>query len=135
SRRRSAPVIGSPPRRGLGAARAASAAASRAAAGRSRRGGTPQSCHGATTLITRVAYGEPTSYLALEAGARVIGSDGADVGRVEHVLADPDSDIFDGLVIDIRPGPGGMHFVDAEHVAELYERAAVLNLTAAQVEQ
>ena len=80
-------------------------------------------------------YGEPISYLALEAGARAVSSDGVDVGKVEHVLADPDSDIFDGLVIDIKPGPGGMRFVDAEQVAELYERAAALNVTAAEVEQ
>ena len=49
--------------------------------------------------------GDPTSYLELEAGTRVYGSDGGEIGAVEHVLADADADIFDGLVIDTRVGP------------------------------
>ena len=79
-------------------------------------------------------YGNPTSYLALEQGTDVISSDGDRVGRVEHVLADPDSDIFDGLVIDVESGPGGLHFVDSEQVDELYERGCVLNVPAADIE-
>jgi hypothetical protein len=82
-----------------------------------------------------VDYGEPVSYLTLEPGADVVSSDDERVGKVEHVLADPDADIFDGLVIDIRSGPGGLHFADAEQVDEIYERAVVLKLPAAEVEQ
>jgi hypothetical protein len=74
------------------------------------------------------------SYLAFEPGADVVSSDGAVVGKVEHVLAVPDDDIFDGLVIDTRTGPGGLRFVDAEQVDELYERAAVLEIPAAQID-
>jgi hypothetical protein len=54
-----------------------------------------------------VDYGNPISYLVLNAGADVISSDGKLVGKLEHVLADPESDVFDGLVIDIHLGPGG----------------------------
>jgi hypothetical protein len=82
-----------------------------------------------------VEYGEPLSYLALEPGADVVASDGEAVGKVEHVLADPDVDIFDGLVIDIETGPGGLHFVDAEQVDEIYERAVVLKLPSSEVER
>ena len=49
------------------------------------------------------------------------------------MLAVPDDDIFDGLVIDTRAGPGGRRFVDAEQVDELYERAAVLKIPAAEI--
>jgi hypothetical protein len=42
------------------------------------------------------------------------------------VLADAESDIFDGLIVDTREGD---RFVDAPNVAELYERAVVLGLS------
>lgn len=79
-------------------------------------------------------HGEPISYLALEAGVPVFASDGGEVGKVEHVLADEDNDIFDGLVIDVKPGPGGMCFADAEQVDEIYERGVVLKLTSTDAE-
>jgi hypothetical protein len=56
------------------------------------------------------------SYLTLEPGTPVFSSDGAEIGRVEHVLADPEVDIFDGLVVKVHDG-GGHRFVDAPHVA------------------
>ena len=46
--------------------------------------------------------GAPMSYLTLEEGTPVLASDGTEVGRVEHVLADADADIFDGLVVHTR---------------------------------
>jgi hypothetical protein len=82
-----------------------------------------------------VEYGSPVSYLTLEAGTDVVGSDGEVVGKVEHVLADTENDIFDGLVIDVQLGPGGLRFVDSEQVEELYERAAVLSIPGPEVEQ
>ena len=47
----------------------------------------------------------PASYLTLERGADVISADGERVGTVEHVLRDESTDIFDGIVIDVRTGP------------------------------
>lgn len=79
--------------------------------------------------------GSPISYLALEPGTEVMSSDGEPVGKVQHVLADEDSDIFDGLVIDTQRGPGGLHFADAEQVAEIYEKAVVLTLKQSEIEQ
>ena len=78
--------------------------------------------------------GEPISYLSLQAGTEVVSSDEDVVGKVEHVLADPESDIFDGLVIDVQLGPGGLHFVDAEQVSEICERGVVLGMGSDQVE-
>jgi hypothetical protein len=75
--------------------------------------------------------GDPISYLTLEDGTPVLGADGEEVGKVEHVLADADADLFDGLVIDMRAGPGGFRFADAAQVAEIHERAVTLTVDAA----
>jgi hypothetical protein len=61
--------------------------------------------------------GAPMSYLTLEPGTPVFARDGSEVGRVEHVLADPEVDIFDGLVVDARGG--GHRFVDAPLVERI----------------
>jgi hypothetical protein len=74
--------------------------------------------------------GAPASYLTLEGGAAVLARDGDRIGRVEHVLADPDADIFDGIVLDTSVLPGGHRFVDASQVDEVYERGVMLTLDA-----
>jgi sporulation protein YlmC with PRC-barrel domain len=78
---------------------------------------------------------EPGSYLTLEPGADVLSTDGERVGAVQHVLVDEESGIFDGLVVDVRTGPGGLHFVDAPQVAEIREHDVVLTISAAEVER
>jgi hypothetical protein len=78
--------------------------------------------------------GAPSSYLALSEGTAVYASDGAKLGEVEHVLADADADIFDGLVIDRSVLPGGHRFADATQVDEIYERGVVLTVDAAAAE-
>lgn len=72
--------------------------------------------------------GQPSSYLALKPGPPVYSSDGEEVGKVEHVLADAEEDIFDGLVLDTSVLPGGHRFVDAAQVDEIYERGVVLKI-------
>lgn len=79
--------------------------------------------------------GDSTSYLQLRAGIPVFTADGNEIGAVEHVLADPDADIFDGIVIDVSAGPGGHRFADAPEVAALYERGVVLTLDATAAER
>lgn len=76
--------------------------------------------------------GDPTSYLQLEPGVPVWSADGEHLGTVEHVLADEEVDIFDGLVID---AVDGFRFADAEHVDRLHEGGAVLRLDAAAAEE
>jgi PRC-barrel domain len=75
--------------------------------------------------------GAPSSYLALADGVSVYSSDGEELGKVEHLLADPDEDIFDGFVIDTSVLPGGHRFVDAPEVEAIFERGVVLKLDAA----
>jgi hypothetical protein len=72
--------------------------------------------------------GAAIAYLVLEPGADVYDTSGERVGAVEHVLADADVDIFDGIVIDTRVGPGGLRFADAGQIDALYERGVVLNV-------
>src|SRR3954452_18417497 len=79
--------------------------------------------------------GAPASYLTLNEGTPVFSSDGGRIGVVEHVLADANVDVFDGLVIDCRLGPGGHRFVDAPEVAEIYEQGVELTLNARDCER
>jgi hypothetical protein len=80
--------------------------------------------------------GAPRSYLTLEPGPPVYGSDGEQIGVVEHVLAVPDEDIFDGIVIKIHAGllKDRRLFADAPLVDEIYERGVVLTVPAAGAE-
>lgn len=78
--------------------------------------------------------GQPSSYISLEEGVPVYSSDGESLGKVEHVLADPEVDVFDGIVIDTSVLPGGHRFVDAPEVEEIYERGVVLKIAAAAAE-
>jgi uncharacterized protein YrrD len=78
--------------------------------------------------------GPPGSYMTLSAGTPVYSSDGRELGQVEHVLAEPDKDIFDGIVIDTSVLPGGNRFVDAPEVDAIHERGVVLAVDAAGAE-
>jgi uncharacterized protein YrrD len=75
--------------------------------------------------------GAPGSYMTLAEGVPVYSSDGRRLGAVEHVLAEPDKDIFDGIVIDV----GGHRFVDAPEVDRIHEKGVVLTLDAASAER
>lgn len=79
--------------------------------------------------------GPPISYLALEPGAPVFSSDGKSLGDVEHVLADADADIFDGIVLDASVLPGGQRFADASQIDAIHERGVVLTVDAAEAER
>jgi hypothetical protein len=76
------------------------------------------------------AAGEPISYLALEEGTEVLSSDGEPIGKVAHVLADADDDIFDAIEVDATSLPGGHVFADAEQVGEIHTDAVTLKLDA-----
>jgi uncharacterized protein YrrD len=78
--------------------------------------------------------GEPSSYLNLGKGAECYTCDGEKVGVVEHVLAAPDEDIFDGIVLDTSVLPGGHRFVDADQVEEIFERGVLLKIDSAAAE-
>lgn len=74
--------------------------------------------------------GQLSSYLALQERLPAYSSDGKELGKVEHVLADPDLDVFDGIVLDKSVLPGGHRFVDASQVEEIYQRGVVLTVDA-----
>src|SRR5260221_6469924 len=79
--------------------------------------------------------GEPSSYLSLGKGAECYSCDGVKVGTGEHVLAVPEDDIFDGIVLDTSVLPGGHRFVDAEQVEEIFDRGVLLKIDRAAAEK
>ena len=78
--------------------------------------------------------GAPISYLTLEEGTPVYASDRREVGKVAHVLADPNADLFDGVVLRAGGLPPAHRFVDAGLVAEIHERGVVLGIDSEAVE-
>ena len=79
--------------------------------------------------------GQPGSYLTLQAGVPVYTSDGEELGKVEHVLAEEDADVFDGIVIDTSGASGGHRFVDAPDVDRIHEHGVVLSLAASEADR
>src|SRR5262249_29082457 len=57
-----------------------------------------------------------------------------DLGKVAHVLAAPDQDIFEGLVLDTSVLPGNHRFVDGSQVREIFERGVELKIDGAAAE-
>ncbi|HEX5309544.1 MAG TPA: PRC-barrel domain-containing protein [Solirubrobacteraceae bacterium] len=72
--------------------------------------------------------GAAISYEVLDPGTPVYSSEDEHIGNVTHVLADSSEDVFDGVVIDEREGPGGHRFVDADQIADIHERGLRLKL-------
>src|ERR687892_2384834 len=91
-------------------------------------------CRGRVRSIRMEDLGAPGSYMTLADGVPVYSRDGKRLGEVEHVLAEPDKDIFDGIVFDATQLPGGHRFVDAPEVERIHERGVVLALDAAAAE-
>jgi hypothetical protein len=85
------------------------------------------------SILRAMDLGDPVSYLAVKPGVDVYSADGERVGTLQHILADEENDIFDGVVIDTEVGPGGLRFADAPDVAAFREQGIVLNLAATQV--
>jgi uncharacterized protein YrrD len=73
-------------------------------------------------------FGEPTSYLVLNPGTPVYSSDGEAIGKVTHVLAAEDEDVFDGIVIGEHIFGEEHRFADADDVQEIFEHGVVLKL-------
>ena len=72
-------------------------------------------------------HGAPISYLVLQVGTPCFTSDGEAVGTVKRILAVPDDDIYDGLILHTDDGE---RFIDAEHATKLYENGVVLEVGA-----
>lgn len=91
---------------------------------------------GPSPSLTHLGYaehmdlGEPASYEVLSTGTPVYSSDGEQVGRVAHVLAAADEDVFDGIVIGEHRFGHEHLFADADDVDEIFEHGVVLKLDA-----
>ena len=72
--------------------------------------------------------GAPTAYLTLEPGADVIDATGENIGKVDHVLADPSVDVFDGIIVDLNPLSTTLRFADADQIDGIFERGVVLKV-------
>lgn len=72
--------------------------------------------------------GEPSSYEVLSSGTPVYSSDGEQIGKVSHVLAAEDEDVFDGIIIGEHIFGSEHRFADADDVREIFDRGVVLKL-------
>jgi hypothetical protein len=72
----------------------------------------------------------PVSWLQIEPGWRVVGSEGASLGSVRSVVGDQTLDIFDGLTITLDEG-STRRYVPAELVTSIDSGEVNLRLTAA----
>jgi hypothetical protein len=75
-----------------------------------------------------VDEGRPESWEALEPGTAVFASDGERLGEVKEVLAVPDDDIFEGIIMRTHHGE---RFVDWEIIGSIHERGVDLKLDSA----
>jgi sporulation protein YlmC with PRC-barrel domain len=57
---------------------------------------------------------DPVSWVLVERGWKVVDANGAKVGKVDEVLADEQTDIFHGLIVNGKE-------VDADRIAEIRE--------------
>jgi sporulation protein YlmC with PRC-barrel domain len=77
-------------------------------------------------IFTVVDEGLPIAYPLLEAGVPIYARTGEEIGKVEHVVAAQEEDIFHGLVISTARL--GRRFVPAEDIAALHERGVDLRI-------
>jgi hypothetical protein len=72
---------------------------------------------------------DPVSWLQIEQGWSVVGSDGVAIGTVAQVEGDKQSDIFDGLAIE--SGSPGLRYVPADQVGAIYPGEVTLKIASA----
>ena len=75
---------------------------------------------------------EPISYMALVPGTEVCTADGTTIGTVEHVLQEPDLDLFDGIVVAV---PRGIRFIDRDRITTITTAKVTTTLTVADAAQ
>jgi uncharacterized protein YrrD len=77
--------------------------------------------------------GDPVSWLLIESGWAVMSRDGTEVGKVEEIVGDTGTDIFNGLSIStgLLAKP---KYVPAERVRAITEGRVELDLSADDVE-
>jgi uncharacterized protein DUF2171 len=71
---------------------------------------------------------DPVSWLMIEPGWKVIAADGTEVGKVEQIVGDTGSDIFNGLSV-VTGLLGKPKYVAAERVKTITEGQVELDLS------
>lgn len=79
--------------------------------------------------------GAPIAYEALASGTPAYSSEGVEIGKVSHVLAAEDEDVFDGIIIAEHAFGEGHRFVDADEIDRIYEHGVALKLDSVACEQ
>lgn len=86
-------------------------------------------------MLATVELGRPIAYEVLASGTPVYSSDGERIGKVTHVLAAEDEDVFDGVVIGEHIFGEEHRFADADDIDRIFEHGVVLNLDRRAAEQ
>ena len=77
---------------------------------------------------------DPVSWLVIEHGWHVVGSDGSDLGKVHEVIGDSGKDIFNGL--SVSPGLlKASRYVPSERVVQIVDGEVRLDLGAADFDR
>ena len=76
---------------------------------------------------------DPVSWLVIESGWDVVGSDGGEIGKVDEVVGDDSDDIFNGLAI-VSGLFDKVRYVPSELVGEIVEGRVQLKIPAASAE-
>ncbi len=77
---------------------------------------------------------DPVSWLAIKPGWKVLSAEGSEIGQVDEVTGDENTDIFDGLSI-AASALGQPRYVIAEQVAGIEQGAVRLALSHEQAAQ
>jgi uncharacterized protein YrrD len=64
---------------------------------------------------------DPASWKVVERGWAVVASDGEELGHIDEVVGDPESDIFNGITVSPRGLLARARYVPAEQVGEIVE--------------
>lgn len=77
---------------------------------------------------------DPVSWLVIEPGWTVVAADGTEVGKVEELVGDTSTDIFNGLAVSTGL-LAKAKYVPAERVTEITEGEVRVDLPAEAVER
>jgi hypothetical protein len=71
-----------------------------------------------------IDHGHAIHYTTIERGASVFGSDGVEIGKVDHVVDNYREHILDGIIFETPEGE--LRFVDGPEVRRTAERGVTL---------
>lgn len=89
---------------------------------------------GPSTIVRFLVEEQQLSWLTIEAGWKVVSSDGKEIGYVEQIVGDSDEDVFNGLSIslDFFDEP---RYLPSEKVGRIFDDRVEILFTAAEAER